>query len=140
MTISHAKALPTQVLISSMVCRMDCTVMRGSRFVNEAGTTKHHPVARPDGASPVRLSSDRRLGVRPEVVIERHLAVGDVVLLPAQRALGEVELRLDDLLEQRIARDVLLRDLVEQLELALEDRIRRLEKADLVLRLQRDVV
>src|ERR1044072_6604780 len=79
--------------------------------------------------------SDRRLGVRSEVVVERHLPVRNVVLLPAQRALSELELRGDELLQERIAVDVLLGDLVEQLVLPLQDHVRRLEEADLILRL-----
>src|SRR5215471_10098973 len=95
----------------------------------------------PNGALPRSARrSDRRLRVRPEVVVERQLAVDNVVLLPACRALGECELRLDDLLEHRIGRDILLDDIVVELELPLEDRVRRLKEADLVLGLQLDVV
>src|ERR1043165_6497760 len=102
--------------------------------------TKHHS-ARPNGAfAQVVEPSDRGLRVRSEVMVESHLAADDVVVFPAHGALGKIELRLDDLLEQWIARHVLLDDLVIELELSLEDCVRRLEEADLILRLQRYVI
>ena len=57
--------------------------------------------------------------VRPEVVIERHLAADDRVLFPLRRPLGERELRLDDLLEQRVVADYFFAIFVVDLELRL---------------------
>src|SRR4051812_1889651 len=66
------------------------------------------------------------LRLRPEVVVERHLAAHDGILLPLRHALGELELRVEDLLEQRVLARLLLHDLVVDLELLLQDRVRGL--------------
>src|SRR6266849_2109404 len=76
----------------------------------------------------------------PEVVIERHLAVYDGVLFPLRRPPGKRDLRFDDFLEQRIFRRFFLDDLVINLELRLENGVRRLVELHLVLGLQLDVV
>src|SRR5215475_13143020 len=93
-----------------------------------------------NGALPFSGPSDWRFRAWAEVVVVRHFPVRDVVLFPLRGALGEGELRGDDLLEERIARDVFLRDLIVELELTLENRIRSFIELHLVLGLQRDVV
>src|SRR5690349_19568745 len=100
------------------------------------------PSGRPAGrclASSVK-PLDRRLRVCTPVVVESDLAADDVVLFPAGRALGKSKLRLDDLLEHRVGGHVLLDDLVVDLELPAQDRIRSLEEPHLVLSLQRYVI
>src|SRR5262245_47341025 len=105
--ISQEAALPTQVLIPSIACRNFWTSIHPPFDVRPTrqGTIRSPP---PDGASSIFTPSDRRLRVRPEVVLERHPAAHDGVLLPLGGALGEGDLRLGDLLEQRILRRVLL--------------------------------
>src|SRR3569832_1340573 len=61
-----------------------------------------------------------------------HATVDDDVLLPLHRALGELLLRLDDLLHERRAH-LLVDDLVVDFELLLQDRSGRLVELDLVL-------
>src|ERR1700761_3852318 len=138
--ISQAAALPNHVLMPSIVYRTRWTFIVQSPFARQGDDNKAPSHSRGTVLCQFSAPSDRQFPVRTEVVVERHPAVGDVVLLPARRPLGESNLRLDDLLEERVRAQVLLGDLVVQFELLLEDRIRRLEEADLVLRLQRDVV
>src|ERR1043166_4246222 len=91
--ISQDAALPTHVLIPSIVCRNFSTSIHPHpvRYLILAhtltgtpayalGRPKHHPVA-PAGRcfSRVVRRSDRLLGVRSEVVLVRHAAVDDVV-------------------------------------------------------------
>src|SRR5258708_8270890 len=133
---SQAAALPTHVLMPSIVCRTLCTfisvaVCRDSRAQQEQSTIPfsaewcfarsarrffdfaHVLIGKPIPTFPGH-ALDRRFRVRSEIVIERHPAVGDVVLLPARRPPGERELRFDDLLEQRVRPYVFLGDLVVQ--------------------------
>src|SRR5215813_11457346 len=78
--------------------------------------------------------------LRCEVVVVGH-AAGDVgVEVPLDRACRESLLRLDDLLKQRVVGGLLVGHLIVDLELLLQHGIRRLVEADLVLRLQLDVV
>src|SRR2546429_445475 len=113
--ISHAAALPTQVLTPSIACRKPWTFIHYRRCVRGVSTAKHRPVSMPDGAVPVRAgSSDRFLRVRAPVVVERHLAAHDGVLFPLRGPLGECELRFDDLLEQWILRRLLSHDVVSR--------------------------
>src|SRR5450755_535662 len=139
--ISQDAALPTQVLMPSIVCRTRWTfIFILPPYGQGLARTKHHSVSPRNGALHFSAPSDRRLRVWAEIVVERHFARRDVVLLPLRRPLGEGELRLDDLLEQRVGPDVFLGDLVVELKLLLEDRIRRPVELHLVLRLQGDVV
>ncbi len=78
--------------------------------------------------------------VLTEVVVEGHAAIDDRVLLPARRTLGERDLGLHDLLEQRVFRGLLLHDLVVDLKLLAQDGVRCLVELDVVLGLQLDVV
>jgi hypothetical protein len=53
--ISHAAALPTQVLMPSIACRMLWTLIHCRRRCEEKlSTTKHHSVTLPNGALPVQ--------------------------------------------------------------------------------------
>src|ERR1700694_2411141 len=143
--ISQAAAFPHHVLISSTISRNFWTVIGRCRLIpGKNEMTKHHPVAVPNGALPVQYA-DMPSGLLrgpfwPEVVIERHLAVDDGVLFPLRRPPGKRDLRFDDFLEQRIVRRFFLDDLVVDLELRLENGVRRLVELHLVLGLQLDVV
>ena len=53
---------------------------------------------RSTGANPMTVSSFFYAG-RPEIVIERHAAADDGVLLPLRCPPGEIELRFENLLE-----------------------------------------
>src|SRR6516162_9839671 len=72
------------------------------------------------------VPSDRLCSLRTPVMLERHPAVYDIVLLPLRRALGEGQLRLDDFLEQRICGGVFFDYAVVEFELFFENGIRRL--------------
>src|SRR6185369_11204975 len=108
--ISHAVALPTQVLMPSMVCRKLWTLMGGAIVRREGSIIQSTiRVARPKGALLFRAYSSAAsdlLGraVGAPIMVIGHLAAHHRVLLPLRRALGEGELRLQDLLEQRIFR------------------------------------
>src|SRR5215471_5440373 len=114
-TISQAAALPTQVLMPSMVWRKRSTVMlppqrswgggavlrrrRGHApslsydpFARCAGTSPRMTWGGKDCASAITLQL-HRLGVGAPVVVERHLAAHHRVLLPLGGALGEGQLR-----------------------------------------------
>src|SRR5690349_4684874 len=85
-------------------------------------------------------SSDRLLRVGSEIMIERHSPTYYRVLLPLRRPPCECKLRFNDLLEHRAFSRLLFGNLVEDLELASQNRIRRLVELDLILRLQIDIV
>src|SRR5439155_7429972 len=119
-TISQAAALPTHVLMPSIVCRKVWTFMRCGRSARGYfDNTKHHPVAQPNGALPASIVWSDLLGrpVRSEVPVEHHLSAHDRVQLPAGRPLGELDLRRDDFLEHRVFRRLLGRDRVVNFEL-----------------------
>src|SRR5438874_8152533 len=129
--ISHAVALPTQVLMPSIVCRKLWTLMGCDRSARGIDSTKHHPGRAPDGALLFRAFSSAAsdlLGraVGAPIMVIGHLAAHHRVLLPLRRPLGECELRLQDFLEQRVFSRFLLDDLVVDLELLLENGVRRL--------------
>src|SRR5882672_3771750 len=139
--ISHAVALPTQVLMPSIVCRKLWTLM--GAIVRREGSIVQSTirVARPNGALLFRAFSSAAsdlLGraVGAPIMVIRHLAAHHRVLLPLRRPLGERELRLQDFLEQRIFSRFLLDHLVVDLELLLENGVRRLVELDVVLGLQ----
>src|SRR5262245_46304366 len=139
--ISHAAALPTQVLMPSIACRMLWTLIHCRRRCEEkVSTTKHHSVTCRMVLCQFRSSSDRLLGVRSPVMVEHHLSAHNGVLFPLRRPLCKRELGFDDLLEQRIFRRFLLCHLVEYFELLFEDRVGRLVELHIVLGLQLDVV
>src|SRR5216684_8049908 len=127
--MSHAAALPTHVLMPSIACRKRSTVMgwlyslpppaklgrwpQAGGVMNQARRAAHDPSARCAGTSPRKAWGGQdcssaftlqlhRLGVSAPVVVERHLAAHHRVLFPLRGALGEGELRFDDLLEQRV--------------------------------------
>src|SRR5262245_55500581 len=103
---------------------------------------KKRPAIRlaPDGWRGGRGSPRTLARLLGEVVVVRHAPADVGVEVPLHRALGELLLRLDDLLEQRVVGGLLRRDLVVDLELLLEDRVRGLVEPDLVLALELDVV
>src|SRR5215210_7636519 len=111
--ISQAAALPTQVEMPSTVWRIFWTSMRRRGREGEA----RRPFSK-RGAARFGGASDLLRGrVLAEIVIERHAAVDDGVLLPPGRPLREGELGLEDLLEERVLGRLLLHDLVIDLEL-----------------------
>src|SRR5205807_9895548 len=84
-------------------------VAAGRRGMNQARRAAHDPSARCADTSPRKAWGGQdcssaftlqlhRLGGGAPVVVERHLATHHRVLLPLAGALGEGELRLDDLL------------------------------------------
>src|SRR4051794_16292871 len=131
--ISQAVALPTQVEMPSIVCRRPWTLMgcgrsERRREKQDRYNTRHRPDYVPDDALPAFISASELLGRRvgSEIVVVGHAAAHHRVLLPLRRALCEFDLRLDDLLEDRIFGRLLLRHLVVDLELLLQNRVRRL--------------
>src|SRR2546421_5437599 len=102
-TMSHENARPTKVLTLSTNSRTFC--MRLTPLLKH----KHHPAIVPDGVWHY-LTCRWRSGFlfrRPcrllaEVVVVGHAAVHVVVQVPLHRALGELLLRLNDLVEDRI--------------------------------------
>src|SRR5262245_57428031 len=103
-TISQANALPTQVLIPSIVWRTPWTFIYDRSPAAERLGNDKAPSRRPTEwcFATSNEPSNRLLCVRSEIVVERHLAVDHRVLLPLYGPFGESELRLDDFLEQRI--------------------------------------
>ena len=88
--------------------RIHRTVARPIQYPQK---TKHHPGRRPGWCSSTAelRQALRRSLLGCEIVIEGHAPAHVVVHVPAHRALGEDLLRLDDLLEDRIVRGLLLR-------------------------------
>src|SRR3954453_4199500 len=131
--ISHAAALPTQVVMPSIVWRKLWTLMGGSRPSTRRleGPRDAIRSVLPDGVPAAGNASELgRGGVRAEIVVNGHPAVGHGVLLPTRHPFGEGDLRVEDLPEDRIVRRLLLRNLVVNLELPLQDRIRCLVEFD----------
>ena len=75
-----------------------------------------------------------------EIMVIGHSPVDVGIHVPGHRALGERDLRFDDLLEQWVIRRLLRHDLVINFELPFQDRVRGLVELDLVLGLQLNVV
>ncbi len=69
-----------------------------------------------------------------EIMVIGHSPVDVGIHVPGHRALGERDLRFDDLLEQWVIRRLLRHDLVIDFELPFQDRVRGLVELDLVLR------
>src|SRR5690242_7367005 len=134
--MSHAAALPTQVLMPSTVCRKCWTFMRGSQLAagrfgrDKAPLRQCPPVALTSSNSASDLLRDRVLS---EIMIERYAAADDGVLFPPRRALREGELRFENLLKERVLCRLLLHDIVVNLELPFQNRIGRLVEFDVVL-------
>src|SRR4029077_12860614 len=105
--MSQAKVLPTHVLMPSIGCRklwtfIQCRQVRGGYDKAPSGRPARMVLCQ------FSVSSDRLLRVRSPIMLERDVAAHDVVVLPLGGTLGKRELRLDDLLEHRVGRRVLL--------------------------------
>src|SRR5690349_1641523 len=117
--MSQAAALPTQVLISSTRPRTRWTLINAGPCGARRTAGRRPP---PTPAGEPRRSAELLGGaILSEIVVEGHAPLHDRVLLPSRRPLGELELRLQDLLEQGILLGFLGHHLVVNLELALQD-------------------
>src|SRR4026209_1307448 len=135
-TMSQENACPTQVLILSTKSSSLC-------MVEFYAGKKRTPSGIAGWCSFVSVASGllrRRLGCSlAEVVVVGHPPAYIGVEVPAHRALGERSLRLLDFDPHRVVLALLRRGIVS-LELPLQDRVRRLVEAHLVLGLKLDVV
>src|ERR1700754_3157674 len=101
--ISHAAALPSQVLMPSTRWRKRWRLMRCGPLPEGSGLGGAPPGL--SGRRPARsaLASElARRRVRSEIMVEGHAPVDHGVLLPPRRPPGECDLRLQDLLEDRV--------------------------------------
>src|SRR5262249_28267050 len=144
MIISQAVALPIQVLRRSIEYSKFWTLMGRDRSAKKVVSTYYMappgPWAGRCRARSVPASDLLGRGVGAEIMVVRHAAADYSILLPLRRASRKRDLRLQDLLEQRVLSRLLLHHLVVDLELLLEDGVGRLVEFDVVLGLQLDIV
>src|SRR5690606_4675414 len=147
-TMSQAKAWPTKVDRRSTM-RISLSIGRdpgrgtGRRLARARAprrTESPAPAGRAwrRGGTSAGGGSGGRLA--REVVVERHPEIDRRIVVPASRARREGALRFQHLLEERVLGRALLDHLVPDLQLLLQDGVRRLVELDVVVLLQLDVV